>query len=487
MRPQWRDLADRAFSRAAGAPLIGGNQVHLLADGRENYPRWLDAIRSARSHIHFESYFFLDDDTGQEFARALMAKAGEGVHVRLIYDWLGGLGKTSRRYWRTLRAGGVEVRSYNPPQLANPLGWISRDHRKLLLVDDEVAFIGGLCVGDMWVGNPSRSIEPWRDTGIEIRGSAIAEIASAFARMWALLGHPIPGGAPAGAPAPAGHVNLRIVSSEPATAGLLRLDQMVAALARRKLWLADAYYAGTIAYVQALRAAAQDDVDVRLLVPNATDIPIIRPLSRAGYRPLLEAGVRIFEWNGPMMHAKTAVADGRWARIGSTNLNLASWFGNWELDCVVEDEAVGIEMEQMYLRDLERATEVVLDQRRRARAPGEPRPHVSGVGHTGSTRRATAGALRIGREIGAAIMDRRVLGPVEARLAFVVGLALCALAIGVAVFPRALAYPAAVLCLWGGIALVFRSFQLRRARSRAVTQRRGRGLVAREKRDLTPP
>jgi cardiolipin synthase A/B len=488
VRPHWRELADRAFSRAAGAPLISGNRVQLLEDGRENYPRWLDAIRSAKSHIHFESYFFQDDETGREFARALMARAGNGVRVRLIYDWFGGVGKASPRFWRTLRSGGVEVRSWNPPSLANPLGWISRDHRKLLLVDEEVAFIGGLCVGGMWVGNPRRGVEPWRDTAIEIRGSAIAEIASAFARMWSLLGDPIPGQAQAGVPAPAGDVSLRIVSSEPATAGLLRLDQMVAALARHRLWLSDAYYAGTIAYVQALRAAAQDHVDVRLLVPNATDIPIIRPLSRAGYRPLLEAGVRIFEWNGPMMHAKTAVADGRWARIGSTNLNLASWLGNWELDCVVEDETVGLEMEQMYLRDLERSTEVVLDQRSRARAPGEPRPRVSGRGRrgrTGSTRRATVGALRIGREIGAAIMDRRVLGPVEARLAFIVGLALCALAVGVAVFPRALAYPAAVLCLWGGIALLFRSLQLRRARSRVVAKRTGPGLVA-EERDLTP-
>jgi cardiolipin synthase len=462
LRPHWREFADRAFSRAAGAPLIPGNQVRLLEDGRENYPRWLEAIRSARERVHFESYFFVDDETGHEFARALMAKAGEGVRVRLIFDWLGGMGRGSGRFWRMLRAGGVEVRAYNPPQISNPLGWISRDHRKLLLVDDEVAFVGGLCVGNMWVGNAGRRIEPWRDTGIEIRGPAIAEIATSFARMWSLAGEKLDSAA-SRTPAPTGDVRLRIVSSEPATAGLLRLDQMVAALARHRLWIADAYYAGTMAYVQALRAAASDGVDVRLLVPNATDLPIIRPLSRSGYRPLLEAGVRIFEWNGTMMHAKTAVADGRWARIGSTNLNVASWFGNCELDVVVEDEPFGHEMEQMYLRDLERSTEVVLDQRRRAWAPGEPRhPRVRGAGHAGSTRRATAGAIRVGRAIGAAILNRRVLGPVEARLAFWVGLALSALAIVVAIFPRVLAYPVALLALWGGIALLWRSRELRR-------------------------
>src|SRR6185503_18497885 len=120
------------------------------------------------------------------------------------------------------------------------------------------------------------------------------------------------------------------------------------------------------------RSAAKDGVDVRLLVPNGTDIPILRPLSRAGYRPLLEAGIRVFEWNGTMLHAKTAVADSQWARIGSTNLNIASWLGNCELDVVVEDEAFGREMEEMYLQDLTNATEVVLDARQKVRAPGEP-------------------------------------------------------------------------------------------------------------------
>src|SRR5439155_6544223 len=149
---------------------------------------------------------------------------------------------------------------------------------------------------------------------------------------------------------------LRVVATVPNTAGLFRLGQLVAALARERLWLTDAYYAGTPTYVQALRSAARDGVDVRLLVPNGTDIPLLRPLSRAGYRPLLEAGVRVFEWIGPMLHAKTAVADGHWARVGSSNLNVSSWFGNFELDLVVEDERFGQEMEAMYLEDMKNAT-----------------------------------------------------------------------------------------------------------------------------------
>ena len=362
-----RALANQAFSRAAGAPLVEGNSVRLLKDARENYPAWLDAIGAAKRYIHFESYIIHEDDEGWMFADALIAKAREGVRVRLIYDWMGGFGKTSRAFWNHLRAGGVEVRCYNPPRLDSPFGWLSRDHRKMLAVDGQVGFVTGLCVGRMWVGVPEKKIEPWRDTGVEVRGPSVADIEQAFASVWAMMGEPIPEREliSRDALAPAGDMSLRVVASVPATAGLFRLDQLVAALAKNRLWLTDAYYAGTTTYVQALRAAAKDGVDVRLLVPNGTDIPILRPLSRAGYRPLLEAGVRVFEWNGTMLHAKTAVADSNWARVGSSNLNIASWFGNCELDVVVEDESFARLMDEMYLQDLENATEVVLDARRK--------------------------------------------------------------------------------------------------------------------------
>jgi cardiolipin synthase len=145
-----RTLANQAFSRAAGAPLVGGNTVRLLKDARENYPAWLEAIGAAKRHIHFESYIIHEDNTGREFADALIAKAREGVRVRLIYDWMGGFGKTSRAFWNRLRAGGVEVRCYNPPRLDSPIGWLSRDHRKMLAVDGQVGFVTGLCVGRMW-------------------------------------------------------------------------------------------------------------------------------------------------------------------------------------------------------------------------------------------------------------------------------------------------------------------------------------------------
>lgn len=466
-----REFADRAFSRAAGAPLIGGNHVRLLKDAHENYPAWLEAIRAARHHIHFESYIIHEDEVGWAFADALIAKAQEGVLVRLIYDWMGGFRNASRRFWGALESGGVQIRCYNPPHLLSPLGWLSRDHRKMLAVDGEVAFVTGLCVGRMWRGDPARKIEPWRDTGVEIRGCAVAEVERAFTRTWAWSGESNLEAEPIAIPAPAGDMNLRIVATEPATAGMFRLDQLVAALARKRLWLTDAYYAATTSYVEALRAAAKDGVDVRLLLPNATDIPLLRPLSRAGYRPLLEAGVRVFEWNGTMLHAKTAVADGHWARVGSSNLNIASWWGNCELDAVVEDDSFAAGMEEMYLQDLANATEVVLDRRHRPHAPGEPRhPRAApGSGGGGSTSRAAAGAVRIGHSIGAAFTDRRTLGPIESRLTTMAGLMLCVFSVLFAIFPRALAYPVVAFGAWGGLALLYRGYQLARRQQRKDT------------------
>jgi len=458
-----RKLANQAFSRAAGAPLVAGNSVRLLKDAKENYPAWLDAIAAAERYIHFESYIIHEDKAGWMFADALTAKAREGVRVRLIYDWMGGLGKTSRSFWNHLRAGGVDVRCYNPPRLDSPLGWLSRDHRKMLTIDGEVGFVTGLCVGQEWIGVPEKNIEPWRDTGIEVRGPSVANIERAFANVWDIIGDALPNDEVAKRETldEAGDVELRVVASEPASAGMLRVDQLVATLAKEKLWLTDAYYAGTTSYVQALRAAAMDGVDVRLLVPSASDIPVLKPLSRAGYRPLLEAGIRVFEWNGTMLHAKTAVADCNWARVGSTNLNVASWFGNLELDVVIEDVPFAQEMEATYLRDLENSTEVVLDAQRKLRTPNQPihaRPVTSSGGGSGG--RAAAGAIRIGNAVGAAFTNRRVLEPVEGRIMLSAGLLLLALAVLMWFFPRALTYPMIVVLLWISLALLYRAYRL---------------------------
>jgi len=462
-----RSLAEQAFSRAAGAPLVSGNAVRLLKDARENYPVWLDAIRAARRTVHFENYILAEDEIGSQFAEALAAKATQGVRVRLIYDWFGGWGKTSRRFWNQMRSAGIEVRCYNPPRIESPFGWLSRDHRKMITVDGSLGFVTGLCIGRSWIGRPERGVDPWRDTGIEVRGPAVADIERAFAQVWAMTGPPIPeeervGDQPLRSE---GDTALRVVASIPNTAGMFRLDQLIAVLARQRLWLTDAYYAGTTPFVQSLGAAARDGVDVRLLLPGATDIPLLRPLSRSGYRPLLEAGIRVFEWNGSMLHAKTAVADGRWARVGSTNLNIASWLGNCELDVVVEEERFARAMEEMYLEDLSNATEVVLDVRRRLRAPAATKRPMGRRGG-GSAGRAAAGALRIGNAVGAAFTNHRVLEPVERRLMLGAGLLLLIFTLLSVLFPRLVVYPIATVAFWLAISLLIRSYTLRRTEKR---------------------
>jgi cardiolipin synthase len=463
-RDPLRLLAEQAFSRAAGAPLIPGNGVRLLKDAQENYPAWLEALRSAQRTIDFEAYILHADKAGYEFAELLAAKARQGVRVRLIYDWLGARGSASFLFWRKLRRAGVEVRCFNPPRLDNPVEWLSRDHRKVIAVDGRVAFVSGLCVGQSWVGDPLRHVEPWRDTGVRIEGPAVVELSRAFEEMWNSLGpaNARPEASGQGAEGtPAGNVALRIVPSQPNMAGLYRLDQLIAALARKSIWLTDAYFLGTPSYVQSLRAAAFDGVDVRLLLPRTSDIPIVRALSRVGYRTLLESGVRIFEWNGSMLHAKTSVADGRWSRVGSTNLNVASWMTNYEMDVVIEDEGFAREMEEMYLQDLERSTEIVLSEGTKVkpveRRKREDRAHGSARGSAG---RAATGVLTIGSTVGAAITSPRLLGPTEAPIMIAMAfLLLCIVAVAV-FLPFAISVSVAVLCGWAALAAMIRAFRL---------------------------
>lgn len=466
-------LLAQAFDRTAGAPLVGGNAVRLLRDAAENYPAWLAAIAAAERYVYFSNYIIRDDAAGSMFAEALLARARAGVPVRLVYDWLGNRWGSSRRLWRRLRDGGVEVRCHNPPRLASPIGWLERDHRKLLAVDGRVAYVSGLCVGDEWVGHPAQGIDPWRDTGVEIRGPALADVETSFAEVWASLGPPLSAGErrPRQAIPPAGDVRVRIVASTPGAGALLRVDQLVAAAARRTLWLTDPYFMGIPSYVEALRAAARDGVDVRLLVPGASDNPLLRPLSRAGFAPLLEAGVRIFEWKGPMLHAKTAVADGRWARVGSTNLNVASWIGNHELDALVADERFAGEMERMYEDDLAQTTELLL-RSRRARQHRK-RPHRRATHRVGSSEgsagRAVTGAVRIGHAVGAAITERRALMLLGPKVMVSAGTLLLALGAMALLWPRLVAVPLALVASWLGAALLGRAAAVARARRRART------------------
>jgi cardiolipin synthase A/B len=463
---------DRAFSRIANSDLRLGNSVGLMRDARENYPAWIKAIRSAQKVIHFENFIIADDATGRAFAEALVERAQAGIRVRVLYDWLGSSGRALPRFWSRLKAAGVEVRVFNPPRLTSPF-WIRRNHRKLITVDGRIGFVSGLCVSDSWEGEGTA--EPWRDTGLSLEGPVVADLDAAFAESWALTGPPL---SAEELPDPdqiarSGLVAARAISGSPGMYRTYRLDQFVAATAQRNLWLTDAYFVATTSYVQALAEAARDGVDVRLLVPGSSDVPMLQPIVRAGYRPLIEAGIRVFEWNGPMLHAKTAVADGRWSRVGSTNLNIASWATNWELDVVVEDENFAAAMEAMYVEDLARSTEIVLGRRMKRQRAGHSGPRRSLSSRRGSVGRLAGGAIALSNTLGTAIAGSRTLAATEARSVATIGVLLLGAAIIAILYPLLVVAPLAITLVWFGIALLARAFRLGvRIRARRTLIRR---------------
>ena len=474
---------ERAFARIADSDLRLGNAIVLLRDSKENYPAWLKAICSAERVIHFENFIIADDDTGRLFGEALIERARAGVRVRVLYDWLGSTWRALPPFWKRLRNAGIEVRVFNPPRLTDPF-WIRRNHRKLITVDGRIGFVSGLCISDSWEG---KEAEPWRDTGLSLQGPIVADLDMAFAESWAIAGAPLPRDeiADASRIPTAGTVPARVICGQPGMFRAYRLDQFIAATAQRNLWLTDAYFVATTSYVQALGEAARDGVDVRLLVPGSSDVPALQPVVRAGYRSLIEAGIRVYEWNGSMLHAKTAVADSRWARVGSTNLNLASWATNWELDVVVEDPTFGEAMEAMYLQDLANATEIVpgwQSRRRQARNMRSRRTRRK----KGGVRRLAAGALALSGSIGKAVGSRS-LTATEASSVAIIGFALLALAILITLFPVLIVSPVVIALAWLGLALLIRAFRLKRRvrlRRRKLELRR---RLARAKEDKVSP
>ncbi len=466
-----RVLAEQALSRAAGAPLLGGNRLELLIDAAAHFEAWLKAIRGARHRVLLENYIIRDDEIGRRFRDAMIERAKAGVFVAVIADWLGCLGQSRRSFWAPLRAAGGEVRIFNRPRLGEPFGWISRDHRKLLVVDGAEGFLSGVCISAKWLGDSARNVPPWRDTGVAVHGPAVAEIEAAFTQSWNSLGTPLrelP--APVPTQAPLGPVAMRVIATQPPNANMYRLDQMVASMARKTLWLTDAYFVAIAPYVQALVSAARDGVDVRLLVPGSSDVPIVGRLSRSGYRPLLLAGIRVFEWNGSMLHAKTAVADGQWARVGSSNLNVASWLGNLEIDVAIEDVGFAGLLSAQYERDLLNATEIVLAPRHylpsRTAPIGDARPTRMRRGSGGSSR-AAAGALRVANSVGAAISSHRVLDDVASGALLSGAFVLCGLAVVAILWPAWVGWPVGGLAAWTALNMGVRAWRQRRRQRRS--------------------
>ena len=358
----------RALDRATGARPIPGNIVRHLSVSSDALNTMLEMIAGAQRTIHFENYIIHDDRTGCRFATAWAERARAGVRVRVLYDAFG-CRSTSSGYWRELRSYGVDARPFRPIWTSGPIEAFSRDHRKLLVVDGEKAMTGGLCIGDEWAGDPADGLPCWRDTMVMVCGPAVAALEAAFGRMWARAGRPLPEDETIPAAEECGPSAVRVVEGLPGQSRIYRAVQLLAAAVTERLWITDAYLVAPPPLYVALLDAARSGVDVRFLLPGTSDVPIVRIFTRGGYRELLHAGARIFEYRGPMLHAKTLVADHYWARVGSSNLNVSSLLGNFELDLVAEQDGLTATLATQFLHDMAQSREIVMMARRRLPLP----------------------------------------------------------------------------------------------------------------------
>jgi cardiolipin synthase len=357
----------RGLWRSAMAAASDGNEVALLRDGPETFDAMIHAIDAAEQYVSLETYLMQSDKTGARFADALTRAAKRGVQCRLLADWVGSRG-VSRAFWRTLRDAKVDVRVFNTPGLHRWLGAIPRDHRKVFVVDDKVAITGGIGIADLWRSTVRRSKRAtWRDTGVQMKGPAALDMAKAFDKMWRraagdeprhrwrdvreLRGSSVD-------PSTANGAVVGIIEGEPWRMRLARTYSLFATAAERRFWLASAYFFPSDAQMESLAVAAVDGVDVRILVPGASDHPWFTRLTKRTYPYLLSAGVKIWQWKGEMMHAKFGVIDGQWVRVGSTDFNVLGVQVNYELDAVIQDAALGAAAEAMFEDDLSHSVQL---------------------------------------------------------------------------------------------------------------------------------
>ena len=447
-----------ALDRATGTRAISSNTIRHLPDSAAAIEAMIHEINGARHSIHLENYIIRDDRTGNRFADALEARLRAGVAVRVLYDALGSFG-TSRRFWRRLAHAGAEVRCFNPLLTFSVFQLISRDHRKLLVVDGAAGIVGGLCIGDEWAGDVDRGRMPWRDTMLEVRGPAAAALQRAFNQTWSRAGDPLPADAYAADLSPAGPSGVRVVCGTPGRGRMYRAAQILAGVATERLWITDAYLVAPPALFSALMDAARSGVDVRLLVPGSSDLVVVRTATRAGYRELLHAGVRIFEWSGPMLHAKTLLADRRWARVGSSNLNTSSLLTNYEIDVLAECDALTQVLATQFRHDLAHSREIVFRPRRYLRrpalvgAPATTAPPAPARHKRSAYELTTVAAVALGRMAGGL---RRVMLGASA----VMFLLLAAVLLW---FPRVVSGVLAVIGFWLAVGFLVYGTQQRRA------------------------
>ena len=358
-----------------GSPLTTGNQVLLLQDGPATYKAMFAAIAAARDHINMETYILEDDEVGRRFAQALIDKQREGVQVNLMHDSVGTF-STPMAFFTRLTDNGVNVLEFNP---INPLalrkGWAvnQRDHRKLLIVDGRTAFLGGINISSVYSGGSfSRGSRKkpddspaWRDTDLRLRGPVVADLQKLFIAIWEKQkGKPLAARDYFPQPDVAGGQVVRAIGSTPDDPFSLIYVTLLSAIgsAESSVLLTNAYFIPDPQLLATLEAAARRGVDVKLILPSRTDSTFVFHAGRAHYDRLLRAGVKIYERRDVILHSKTALIDGVWATVGSTNLDWRSFLHNQELNAVVLGAEFGRQVQAMFDKDLAASDRITLEQ-----------------------------------------------------------------------------------------------------------------------------
>ena len=368
-----RELVD-SVRRYSSAPLTTGNRVNVLIDGPQTYSAIEAALRAARHNIHIETFIYGPGDVGQRFADLLAQKRKEGLEVRLLYDSLGSR-ETPREFFEQLRQQNVEVREFRPlSPIKTPEVWKlqNRDHRKIIVVDGQIGFTGGINIDSTYDSastskpGPERGLEDgWRDTHIEIQGPAVAQLQTLFVGNWQQAGeHEDLSAKDKYFPAikPAGDNLVTIVANDSESNDRSLYGTYVAAFtcATKRLWITHAYFAPNEELLTALIDAAKRGVDVRLIVPSFTDSRVVLNATQATFTQLLDAGVKIYELKDALLHAKSVVIDSSVTIIGSSNLDMRSFLHNDEVNAIVISRDTAQRMEEVFQRDQQSARAVEL-------------------------------------------------------------------------------------------------------------------------------
>lgn len=360
----------------ADSPLVLGNKLVLLQDGPTTYQAMFAAIRKAKDHINLETYIFEDDKIGRQFADLLLERQAAGVQVNLIYDSVGCL-HTPKVFFERLEAGGMQVIEFNPvnPLVGNKKEWQlnNRDHRKLLVVDGHIAFIGGINISESYSSGPStRSARKkgvhtvgWRDTHLQIEGPVVTEFQKLFMDTWTKQkGEPLAQKNYFPKLDKQGDEIVRAIGSASADPHSLIYLTLLSAVANaeQRVYLTNAYFVPDPQLIKSLTDAAQRGVGVKLVLPSYSDSWTVFHAGRSHYTKLLRAGVKIYERRGAVMHSKTASIDGVWSTIGSTNLDWRSFLHNDELNATILGRDFAKQMDAMFAKDLVESNAIDLDR-----------------------------------------------------------------------------------------------------------------------------